>query len=492
MAESVLATGSMKMFTLAKQFVVSDSPDLLPPDWETFHQDRWWIGTPRDQGIPVVPMYTADAVQIGWLVGYVIDGSGEFIDQKCAVPVQATAASIMEDVEQYLYTLAGRWAAVVLTARGSRFHVDPAASLAAVYCPEQHVVCSTVSLIPRRQSTRDHEELARLLDIPAKDGWYTFGLTPRADVHRVLPNHYLDLSTWKTVRHWPAGQPAFVSPDQIGAQVERIASRIERTISAVVRHGPTTMSLTAGHDTRVLLACARDVRHKIEFGTLRIPDPKAELDCDIAERIARRHRLNHEIYEWIEASEEDIQEWLYRTGSCAVAGRTMRGVRCGRHPSAQVISINGVMGELGRPYYWRSSDREDARLSARDLVERINLPASDLVVRECEKWLAGIPCDNAFTILDFLYLEQQLGCWGGPQLYGHVQDLVIIWPFNHRDIVDAMVHLPVEYRRRRRLVPDLVRSRWPELNRHPINRYPGLRGFLPRVARKLRQVVRRR
>ena len=227
-----------------------------------------------------------------------------------------------------------------------------------------------------------------LLDIPAKDGWYTFGLTPRVDVHRVLPNHYLDLATWKTVRHWPTGQPVFVSPDQVGAQVERIASRIERTISAVVRHGPTTMSLTAGHDTRVLLACARDVRHKIEFGTLRIPDPKAELDCDIADRIARRHGLKHEIFDWIEASEEDIQEWLYRTGSCAVAGRTMRGVRCGRHPSPQVISINGVMGELGRPYYWRSSDREDARLSARDLVERINLPACDLVVRECEKWLA--------------------------------------------------------------------------------------------------------
>jgi hypothetical protein len=479
------------MSALVKQFIVSDTADLLPAEWETFHQDGWWVGTLGDQGLPVVPICTADAMQMGWLVGHGIDGNGELISEKCIVPVQAAAASIMEDVEEYLYTLAGRWVAVVLTAGGSRFYVDAGASLSAVYCPEQHVVCSSISLVPRRESTRNHEELVRVLDIPAQDRWYPFALTPRVDVHRVLPNHYLDLATWKTVRHWPAGQPTLMSSDQVGAQVERVAARIESTISAVVRHGPTTMSLTAGRDSRVLLACARDVCHGIEFVTSRIPDPKAKLDCDIASMIARKHGLKHENLEWVEAGEEDIKEWLYRTGSC-VAGRTMRGVRTGKRRPVPAIGITGLMGEVGRAFYWRSGDDEAARFSAGELVERLHLPVADQIIRECDQWLANVPCDNAFTVLDLLYLEQRVGCWGSPQLYGHVRGLFHVWPFDHREIVDAMIRLPVEYRMRQRLASDLIRSRWPELTKYPFNRYPGLRGFLPRVARKLKRIVRRR
>jgi len=353
------------------------------------------------------------------------------------------------------------------------------------------VVCSTISLVPRRESTRDREELVRLLDIPAQDRWFPFALTPRVDVHRLLPNHYLDLATWKTIRHWPTGQPALVASDQVGAQVERIASRIESTISAVVRHGPTTMGLTAGCDTRVLLACACDVCHDIEYSTLRIPDPKGKLDCDVAGMIARKHGLKHECLEWVEAGEEDIREWLYRTGSC-VAGRTMRGVRTFKKRPSPAININGGMGEIGRAFFWRSGDDETTRFSAAEVVERLDLPPADLIFRECDQWLASLPCDRASTVLDLLYLEQVLGCWGGPQVYGYVRDLFIVWPFNHRDIVDAMMRLPVEYRIRQRLASDLVRSRWPELAKYPFNWYPGLRGFPPRVARKLKQIARGR
>lgn len=468
---------------------MSDAPDVIPPEWETFHQKGWWIGTLGDRGLPIVPIYATDAVQIGWLIGHGIDANDEIIRQKWLVPTRATAASITQDVENHLYTLAGRWAAVVLTASGSRFYVDAGASLAAVYCPEQHIVCSTISLVPRRKSTRNHEELVRVLDIPAQDRYYPFALTPRVDVHRVLPNHYLDLRTWKTVRHWPAGQPTFVSSDQVGAQVERIASRIESTISAVVRHSPATMSLTAGRDSRILLACARNVCHDIDFTTLRIPDPQAERDCDIAGMMARKHGLKHENLEWVEADDEDIKVWVYRTGSC-VAGRTMRGARIFKERPVPPIGINGLMGEVGRAFFWRSSDDEATGFSAAELAERLELPLTDLIVRECDRWLAGVPCDNPFTVLDLLYLEQRVGCWAGPQLYGHVRNLFIVWPFNHRDIADAMVRLPVEYRMRQRLASDLIRSRWRQLTRYPFNRYPGLRGFVPRVAGKLKRMVR--
>ena len=75
-----------------------------------------------------------------------------------------------------------------------------------------------------------------------------------------------------------------------------------------------------------------------------------------------------------------------------------------------------------------------------DLVQRMGLPLADRIIERGDQWLDGVPCENAFTILDLLYLEQRVGCWASPQLYGHVGQLFTVYPFNHRDIIDAMIH----------------------------------------------------
>ena len=77
---------------------------------------------------------------------------------------------------------------------------------------------------------------------------------------------------------------------------------MEATIGAVVATRPVEMALTAGRDSRMLLACSRPWLDQISFYTLAYPDPSARLDCDIARRLATRERLNHTITPWVRAS----------------------------------------------------------------------------------------------------------------------------------------------------------------------------------------------
>jgi hypothetical protein len=77
-------------------------------------------------------------------------------------------------------------------------------------------------------------------------------------------------------------------------------------------------------------------------------------------------------------------------------------------------------------------------------------------------------------VLDLLYVEQQLGCWAGPQQYGGQAPVKSAPPFCDRRLFDLMLSLPCEYRFAQRLAPDLIAKLWPELLMIPFNQDIGL------------------
>jgi hypothetical protein len=92
-------------------------------------------------------------------------------------------------------------------------------------------------------------------------------------------------------------------------------------------------------------------------------------------------------------------------------------------------------------------------------------------------WQAGLPAGlTASTLLGLVYLEQRLGCWASPLLYGTAPFALHLTPFCHREVFDLMLRLPASYRAQKRLPDDLIAASWPELGRVPFNEYPqGLR-----------------
>ena len=153
----------------------------------------------------------------------------------------------------------------------------------------------------------------------------------------------------------------------------------------------------------------------------------------------------------------------------AVAGRVWQtaGVDA-RLSEDETINLVGLGGEVGRAYYWRESDSGKSVLSPDEILRRIGLPADPLIVSRLNAWWDSVPVQGTLAKLDFLYVEQRLGCWAGPSLYGS-QRRFGLSPFNSRKVFEAMLSLPTDLRRNQFLAYALIQERWPELLRLPFN-----------------------
>jgi hypothetical protein len=272
------------------QFVLCQSESQLPEAWMVRCQGAWRLAVHAT--LPVMEIVGDRGSKLGWLLGYPVAPGGKLISavgQLSTVPETGTDPAAFE---RWLYGLGGRFAAIYLATGASRAYLDAGGTLGLVYAPEESVVASTTNLIPHSARTSENKELARIIGVPSRDRWYPFGLTPRRGVERLLPNHFLDLTTWRPRRHWPGAADLAVHADARSGAVE-MAALMEDTIAAVAGAHPTYMGLTAGRHTRMMLACARCLSTQIVFFTIPLPEPQATVDCAVAERIARRFGLHH-------------------------------------------------------------------------------------------------------------------------------------------------------------------------------------------------------
>ena len=452
------------------QFVLSKSEKCFPFKWKTRQIDDWFLSSHRS--LPVIEICRPNGQAIGWLLGHAITQKAQLLNSKLTLENELCEA---DNFESWVCSLSGRFACAYLTSQTSRVYLDSCGSLAVVYSTEHQSVASTTTLVADFERDGDHE-MIRALGMPESDAWYPSGLTPMKNVRRLLPNHYLDLENWAPIRHWPKPGDLNSRNNDFGVTVKTVVESLKKNILAVSKQYPLQMSLTAGRDSRMLLACSRDVLQRIKFHTgVWVP---SGVDSEVGSQLAKKLKLNHVTLSVKLASTSELHDWQSRTGHC-VAGEIWR-----IHPTSRKIDhhrafLPGCAGEVGRAYYWRDGDENLASLTAQEILKRAKLPALGKIVSNTEAWLNEISHLTWNTILDLMYIEQRLGCWAGPLQYG--QDgmhQARIFPFNDRSIFKAILNSPVEPRRRQRLADDILASEWPELLDLPFNKLTGAAGIL--------------
>lgn len=451
------------------QFVLSKSDKRIPDKWEIRKINSWFLSSHKT--LPVIELSQANGQAIGWLLGHPITEKAELLNSKVLLHDNLCSP---DQFESWLCSLSGRFACIYLKSETQRIYLDSCGSLAVVYSVDHQSVASTTTLLADLAVDGDHQ-LIQALGMPESDAWYPSGLTPMKSVRRLLPNHYLDLEKWESVRHWPkAGDLNLVTDFQ--STVKTVVKCLKKNIVAVSKQFPLQMSLTAGRDSRMLLACSRDVLHRIKFHTgVWVP---SGVDSEIGRQLAKKLKLNHVTLSVKLATKEELDDWQIRTGHC-VSGEIWR-----IHPTSRKIDphrafLPGCAGEVGRAYYWRDGDENLSCLTAFEILKRMKLPGFHKIVASTESWLNEISHLDWNAILDLTYIEQRLGCWAGPLQYG--QDgmhKARLFPFNDRAIFRAILNSPVEPRRRQMLADDILASEWPELLDLPFNKLTGAAGLL--------------
>ena len=455
---------------LAGHFALAAGPAHLPASWTQFQLGRWHLACePR---LPCFRLVDKQAQPLGFLLGYPINEGGELLVDTSREVVVADPA----DVEPWLYTFAGRWLAIFITPDFERVYMDTAGSLCALYSESAGIVATSSGLIPYSADTGDRTDMIAKMPIFRQLLMYPVGMTPRYGVERLLPNHYLDLSTWRSYRHWPLSSIA-TNPD-IEAVTNEVTALTKRNIAAVAAQYPLQMSVTAGRDSRAMLAVARPVLERVEFFTTSQPTHVAELDIYMAKRIVRAHRLNHRFIPFEAPDQREWCQWYYRTGCSIGNPSSAECARMIKQLDSNRAYLNGHLGALAKNTFANRLSSLLPQWDGRTIVpEHLMLlslaPHTEEGLARMACWLDSVPLDDAGHILNLFFLEQRLGGWIAvlPTAFSDSYRFEL-WPFNHRRIAELMLSLPQEFKNVFGLHRAIMAQEWPELLDIPINEAP--------------------
>jgi hypothetical protein len=450
---------------LRAHFVVGAPPPVVPSGWSTYSLGAWTIAV--EPGLPIAVAVDEAGAQIGWLLGHALDL--ELVAPVANAVLGRRAGdgdSFRPAVQRWIDRHAGRYL-LVLPGAGL-VAPDSLATVSAVFDRERSVISSSPFLLQRFDEPIPDDELADVFRIESTSLYFLFTATPHARGERMLPNHILDLTTWQQIREWPTGPYERGTQDEL---VERIAVTIERTIAAAAVNDELNQSMTAGGDTRVMLACSRPVLDRIHCFTVAQPDPVGRMDAIVAARLASRFGFDHRVLPWTHWTRDDVRRFMIRTG--ALDGE-YRGSRAG--PTYALLGaerpyVSGVheRTSLG----WRPDDNRSMELDGADLLRRYDTPQHPRLVAAADRWLAELPGLDAVDALTLLGTELRFGLWGGALTTAYPDACTYtLYPFAHRSILDAELRMEFAMRRYGKYRDDLIRSRWPELLDVGINAEP--------------------
>ncbi len=474
------------------QFIISTTFQPCPQGWRQWQLDGVFLNIAEQTR--VVRVADATGREVGLLLGTAIDlERGMIIDDQYSLGSSLENRQHLDAViERDIYRLAGSFLFIVSACDAHRIYLDANGTLSVVYDRERKLAGATAAALldPASYEARFRGKLYKTLDVD-NAGWFTAGLTAHEGISRLLCNHYLDLENWTVKRHWPLA--AIETAKDPTAACLRICKRISETTAILAKAGKTSVALTAGNDSRLLLACSRDMIRDLSFVT--VAAPTADIDVACATRLARLAGLQHKVLPYREATSAEADLWRLRAGHC-VGGNNVK-----MHPSVKPLEgqyfIGGLGGEVGRGFLWLNAEHNTA-IDAKGLVNRLKLPPSADVLSAAEEWLAPISHFDSFFILDLAYLELRMSAWGFCDSYVKPRHCEI-HPMISRENYTDMLSLPPEVRRKGTIYSKAIAALWQEISEIPVNKYGNYRDILrpakeairnpKRASRKIMQIV---
>lgn len=445
---------------LHSQFVISKG--AIAPFDRALELGPWRVGC--GDGFSQTKILDSRGQPIGVFLGAVVDFASQTF-KPASISLPWAPESSREDLEDCLYKCAGSWIAIIVTGQLQSVYLDACGSVPFVFFPDSPLAGSSAyALLDHKAYFDDLYEEAKSETWSKLDRYHTAGLTAHRSLNRLLPNHRLNLESWMVERIWPRTPFPSLGIDQV---ISEIVNDARGSIDIAMRGSNALMPLTAGNETRALLALARGRESQLTFFTGDFPG--AVIDLGTARRLAKKFGLAHVTTTVKPRKGADIQDWRLRTGHCI--GGAIGHSQMQRDAIAQAeVEFSGAAGEVGRGFLWAASDVAGDKLTSDVLLARLKLPSIDRFVVATDKWLESVKQFDAFTVMDLAYIELKMACWAGPQATGTETTATQVWPFSSRRCFSAMISAPPQVRLEQSLFMRIVQREWPELLQIPINK----------------------
>lgn len=388
------------------------------------------------------------------LLGFAIDP--DHPEHGDAAVLEMLAADRQRGNEQPMIDrLSGRFALFVFDGANIHVHTDATGARTVEYTwtgDEFHAASQSFLLaeaVPLADSGRRaefagsrHAQLDREAFLPAD-------VTLFEHVHRLIPNHRLDVSQRRQVRVWPAEA---VGQSSLAEAAGFAARQLSAALEAASFRFPLSLPLTAGYDSRALLAATpRSRRGRLFVYTLLYRHlGRLSADVHIASRVARRAGLRHHL---VDCRRLPGEEWrrLYAGNSPlahyddwgVIAQGMLRGLPAGH------VALKGNASEIVRNFYWHDGTAPPTRDAADILALHGGWSELPFVTDAVGAWFeatAPVARATGVAIDDLFYWEHRCGSWQAQsQLEWDIAQETFM-PFGNRRLLARLLGVPARER----------------------------------------------
>ena len=288
-----------------------------------------------------------------------------------------------------------------------------------------------------------------------------------AEIAALLPNHFLSLSDGNCHRFWPAEALPPMSYPQVLAECVRL---LRGQIDSAQRRFPLAISMTAGWDSRLMLALHREYTEDLYAFTLVYPHlPMESRDVCVPSRLLGKLGIEHHLVPYPDTIDGAFKE-IFRRNNISANSAYCADIQSlyATYPGDRVC-VTGDVAEIVKCYYERRSPKSEA-VSALELAELGGLGMHPFALQAFGKWLehSGGP---AIDLLDLFCWEQMAGRWQAKVRAEYDMAQESFAPLNNRRLLRVMLTVDAGTRRGPdfKLFSDLIEALWADVLSEPIN-----------------------
>lgn len=415
------------------------------------------------------------------LAGFAVDARNPALSSGEIVAAVLRGLQEGERLGAVTYFLGGRW--VLFIDEGEQLLVlNDTCGLRPVFygigsANEQRWCASEPRLLERFAGAKQDEALLEEIKLAGvfedREYWWPAPISGYVGVSRLLPNHCLRLPSGRVSRYWPE---APLRPLSVAQGVEVLAPLLVNQVRAMARQQPLAVTLTAGLDTRTVLAACKEVADSVWFHTWRLPKMRdSSADIAVPQRLMERLGLAVHILPCDGRADPAFAK-LYGANN-AFAHACWRDIAeglCRNYPQER-LSVKGSCSETGRCFYYHQGYPKGEMDVVRLARLQRGWAGSPATKRALDEWLPGgqeVEQRQGIKVLDLFYWEQRLGCWQASSQVEWDIAQETFCPFNNRSVLATLLSASEQARLADAVHLGLIQKLWPELLAEPINPKP--------------------
>jgi hypothetical protein len=317
--------------------------------------------------------------------------------------------------------------------------------------------------------------------------WWPGDSCPYKEIKHLLPNHYLNLDSGSSCRYWPNRPLENLPLEEV---IGKTAKTLQGLMESISNRYDLAVSLTAGWDSRLVLAASRGIRNKVSYVTVRqLGMPSNHADIMVPSLLVSKFGLKYDIVEAPPAMDGEFMTIFNKNVLFPHEKWGPDAQAIMKHNSQRRVVVTGSASETARFFY---GQMPNGRITPQYLSSRA-MGNDVFATTAFDKWLVGTKDAFNYNLLDLFYWEQRCGNW----LAMCQSEFDIAWkdiftPFNCRELLVNMLALEGKYRKppNYELYRQVMLRLWPEVLSAPINPHKGkdvgvlLKSFLKNQLRR--------